>query len=48
MMFAVAPPRVLTIDDDRVFRRLLRQHVSVRWPEATVAEHDPIELATAA
>jgi eukaryotic-like serine/threonine-protein kinase len=34
--------RLLVIDDDRQFRRLLRHHVMCRWPLATVVEYDPV------
>jgi ActR/RegA family two-component response regulator len=33
--------RVLIIDDDRDYRRILRYHVEVEWPEALVEEHQP-------
>ncbi len=35
-------PRVLIIDDDAEFRRLLRQHLMTAWPEAVIGERDPV------
>lgn len=33
--------RVLIIDDDPEFRRLLRYHLEVEWPDALINEHQP-------
>ena len=33
--------RILVVDDHAEFRALLRHHISVRWPEARISEHDP-------
>ncbi len=33
--------RILVIDDHAEFRALLRHHISLRWPSAVFAEHDP-------
>lgn len=33
--------KVLIIDDYPEFRQLLRHHLTVRWPDALVIEHDP-------
>jgi eukaryotic-like serine/threonine-protein kinase len=35
-------PRVLIIDDDAEFRRLLRLHLETAWPDAEIAERDPL------
>jgi serine/threonine protein kinase/CheY-like chemotaxis protein len=34
--------RLLFIDDDAEYRKLLRHHVMCRWPRATVVEYDPV------
>jgi eukaryotic-like serine/threonine-protein kinase len=34
--------RVLVIDDDAEYRKLLRHHIVCRWPRATVVEYDPL------
>jgi DNA-binding response OmpR family regulator len=34
-------PRVLIIDDDGEYRRLLGQHLKTAWPDIVVAERDP-------
>jgi DNA-binding response OmpR family regulator len=34
--------RILIIDDHAEFRVLLRHHLSLRWPSAELAEHDPV------
>ena len=34
-------PRVLIIDDDAEFRRLLRLHMETAWPDIEIAERDP-------
>lgn len=39
--------RILIIDDHAEFRTLLRHHLSLRWPLAELAEHDPASGALA-
>ena len=34
--------KVLVVDDDTDYRRLLRQHLTTRWPKAQVTEFDPV------
>ncbi|HUK01962.1 MAG TPA: protein kinase [Steroidobacteraceae bacterium] len=34
--------RLLLIDDDPQYRRLLRHHLTCRWPRASIVEHDPL------
>jgi DNA-binding NarL/FixJ family response regulator len=34
--------RLLVIDDDTEYRKLLRHHVMCRWPRATMVEYDPV------
>lgn len=38
----MSDPRVLIIDDHADFRRLLGHHITVRWPQAVIREHDPV------
>ena len=33
--------RLLLIDDEAVFRQLLRHHITTEWPDAAITEHDP-------
>jgi FixJ family two-component response regulator/predicted Ser/Thr protein kinase len=33
--------RILIIDDDAAYRRVLRYHLEVEWPDATVQEYQP-------
>ncbi len=41
-------PRVLIIDDDAEFRRLVRQHLQTAWPDAVVGDRDPARDGTLA
>jgi len=34
--------RLLLIDDEAVFRQLLRHHITTEWPDAAITEHDPV------
>lgn len=34
--------RVLIIDDDPAYRALFRHHITTEWPDASIAEHDPV------
>ncbi len=38
--------RVLIVDDHPEYRRVLRNHVEVAWPEARIVEHQPCSAAT--
>ncbi len=35
--------RVLLIDDDPAYRALFRHHITTEWPDAVIAEHDPLK-----
>jgi DNA-binding response OmpR family regulator len=34
--------KLLLIDDEAVFRQLLRHHITIEWPDAAITEHDPV------
>ncbi len=34
--------KLLLIDDEAVFRQLLRHHITIEWPDAAISEHDPV------
>jgi len=36
------PARILVVDDSADFRRLIRHHLSAKWADAEVVEHDPV------
>jgi DNA-binding response OmpR family regulator len=37
--------RFLIVDDDADYRQLLRYHIEVEWPDATIDEHQPSSVA---
>ena len=34
--------KLLLIDDEAVFRQLLRHHITIEWPDAAITERDPV------
>ena len=34
--------KLLLIDDEAVFRQLLRHHITIEWVDAAITEHDPV------